>query len=114
MKGLFVLMLGLAVAAAPVFAEETGDQQGKGPRGGDRMARMQEHLGLSDEQVQQMRQIRENGGGREEMHAVLTGEQLATLEEHRSRMKGRGDKRGGRGKDGAREQGERGDKPDDG
>ena len=71
----------------------TDEQQGKmremrasnkGERG-QRMTRMQENLGLSDEQMQQMQQIREQGGGREEMHAVLTDEQRATVEARRGK-----------------------------
>ena len=47
---------------------------------------MQEHLGLSDEQLQQMQEIRAQGGTREEMHAVLTEEQQAKIKErHKNR-----------------------------
>jgi Spy/CpxP family protein refolding chaperone len=49
----------------------------------ERMDRMKEHLELTDEQVEQMREIREQGGSREEAHAVLTDEQQAKLEEAR-------------------------------
>ena len=54
-----------------------------------RVARMKEHLNLSDEQVQQMQEIREQGGTREDMHAVLTDEQRTQLEQARARHKGK-------------------------
>ncbi len=50
---------------------------------------MRQHLNLSDEQVSQMREIRQNGGSREEVHAVLTDEQRTQLEEHRANKKAR-------------------------
>ena len=88
MNHLFILTLTLALAAGSVFA---GDKRGEGMHGGRhggdpeaRMARMQERLGLSDAQVKQMREIREDGGGREEMREVLTDEQRAQIEERRA------------------------------
>jgi hypothetical protein len=54
-----------------------------------RISRMQEHLGLSDGQVTQMQEIREQGGSREDMQAVLTEEQQAKLAEKRSAHKGK-------------------------
>lgn len=58
--------------------------QGKGKQGGgDRLARMQKNLGLSDDQVSQMREIGKRGGSREEMHAVMTVEQRGILRERR-------------------------------
>ncbi len=93
MKRALILTLSLAVASAAAFA---GDHEGK--RGsGDRMARMQESLGLSDDQMEQMREIRKNGGSREEMHAVLTDEQRALMEERRGQWQGRRGKRGDHG-----------------
>ncbi len=92
MKKVLILILGLAVVSA-TFA---GHNEGK--RGGDRMARMQEHLGLSEEQVAQIREIRENGGNREEIRAVFTDEQRELLKERRAQMETRGGKgRGGKG-----------------
>ena len=85
-------MYKLSQAAALVFTllftvaaqgGEANKGQG-GERGGDRLARMQQHLGLSDDQVSQIRDIRANGGGREEVSQVLTEEQRTQLEEHRS------------------------------
>lgn len=51
---------------------------------------MQENLGLSQEQMEQIRSIRESGGGREEIRAVMTDEQQAKLDEHRANRQGRG------------------------
>ena len=62
-------------------------------------ARMQSELGLTDEQMQQMKEIRESGGSREDAAAVLTEEQRekmrelreqhpdrSRMQEHRARM----------------------------
>ncbi len=93
MKMVLILILALAVVSATTFA---GDNEGK--RGGDRMARMQEHLDLSDDQMKQIREIRENGGSREEMRAVFTDEQRALMQERRAQMEANGGKgRGGKG-----------------
>lgn len=80
-------------------AEQMRKSHGK--RGGDKLARMQQHLGLSDEQVAEMRTIRDNGGSREEMNAVLTDEQRAQLDQMRQRHGGKGKGiHGSRGSDG--------------
>jgi len=70
-----------------------GDHQGQGEGrrgGGDRMARMQERLGLSDDQVSQMQEVRERGGSREDMRAVLTDDQRAQMDAHRAQRKRQG------------------------
>ena len=54
-----------------------------------RMQRMREHLDLSDEQVREMQQIREQGGSREDMQAVLTDKQRTQLEQARAAHKGK-------------------------
>lgn len=80
-------------------AERGGQRGGPGGRG-PKMERMKAQLGLSDEQVAQMREIRDNGGNREDMRAVLTEEQRALLEQHRTeynRQRGQGDGKGRRG-----------------
>ena len=59
------------------------DQSG----GSDRLARMQKNLGLSDEQVTQLREIRQRDGSREEIRAVFTDEQWALLQERRRQAK---------------------------
>ena len=88
-------LLPLILIAASSLAL-AGGGRGGGERG-DRMARMQEHLGLSDAQVEQMREIRENGGSREDMRAVLTDEQRTLIEEHRAQRRERHGGKGGRG-----------------
>jgi len=47
---------------------------------GERARRMQAHLGLSDEQAEEIKSIREAGGSREEVRAVLTEEQQAKFD----------------------------------
>ncbi len=90
MKSLMVSVLVLVLSAATAYAKPdgAGDHQGRSGSG-DRMARMQENLGLSDEQMTQMREIRENGGSREDMRAVLTDEQRAIMQERRSQYEGK-------------------------
>jgi len=96
MKNLFYLALLVTFLAAAARAEPPPDEdrqgqaqgqrhgQGHGQQGsGDRLARMQRNLGLTDDQVKQMREIRERGGSREEMRAVLTEEQLLIMQERR-------------------------------
>jgi Spy/CpxP family protein refolding chaperone len=67
--------------------------QGREPRGKN-LDRMQEHLDLSDQQVEEMRSIIEAGGTREEVHEVLTDEQREKLKEakaHRPYKGGKGE-----------------------
>ena len=62
-----------------------------------RLQRMQQHLNLSDSQVEEIRSIREQGGGRDEVRAILTDEQIELVREsHRQRN---GEHRGGPPKD---------------
>ena len=80
----------LAITLAILLAS-TAALAGEGKYGGDRAehrARMQQELGLSDEQMEEMRQIREQGGSREDMHAVLTDEQQDKMREIRASHKG--------------------------
>jgi len=74
----------MALFAATVYAQpdQNADPQHR-TGGGDRLARMQKNLGLTDDQVKQMREIRERGGSREEMRAVLTEEQRVIMQERR-------------------------------
>ena len=50
---------------------------------GKNLERMQERLGLSDAQVEEMREIRANGGSREDVRAVLTDEQRSQAQQWR-------------------------------
>ena len=93
-KTVFLLVLSLGVLASNTWAERGGEGKGK-HKGGDHFARMQEHLGLSDDQVSQMREIRANGGSREEVRGVLTDSQAEQLRQHREARRAEG---GGRGK----------------
>jgi Spy/CpxP family protein refolding chaperone len=105
MKHLIVYALLLLVSSETVHAqsdsEGDGNRQtetqthaqkqnpGQGQPGGrDRIAQMQKNLDLSDEQVRQMRKIREDGGDRRQMRAVLTDEQRALMRERRRQSQG--------------------------
>ena len=62
----------------------------KEARGGsraDRIEVMKERLDLSDEQVAQMQEIREEGGNREDMFEVLTPEQQEKLKHAKGKRK---------------------------
>ena len=54
-----IITLGLLMASTTALAGRDGGEH-RGP-GGDKMARMQQELGLSEEQIEQMREIREQG-----------------------------------------------------
>ena len=69
--------------AAGLRKEHKGDREA-------RKSRMQEHLGLSDEQMTKMEEIRKKGGSREEMRAVLTPQQQAKFDAMRDRHKAEG------------------------
>ena len=70
--------------------------EGRGMRGrSPRMAHLQQALGLSDEQAAEIREIRANGGSREDVRAVLTDEQRVIMDEHRANRQGRRDGKGG-------------------
>lgn len=79
---IFIVTLALALALAATTAMSEGKG---GPHGGGKkhMARMQQELGLTEEQIAEMRQIRQSGGSREEVQAVLTEEQRARAKEMR-------------------------------
>ncbi len=59
-----------------------GEGQGR-PTKEERLNRMQQHLDLSEDQVSQIREIHRNGGGREELGAVLTESQRTQIRNHR-------------------------------
>jgi len=82
-KSILVTISALSLTAVVAHA-------GKGPPATEeeraaRMERMQQHLELSDEQVAEMRRIREEGGGRDEVRAVLTDEQRDKFDQMRER-----------------------------
>ena len=81
-----IMALGLILASSVILAQPQG-----GPNGGDKAppaARMENELGLTDKQVKQMRAIRDAGGTRAAMQAVLTPEQEAKAAELRKERKG--------------------------
>jgi Spy/CpxP family protein refolding chaperone len=109
MKRLIVYLLLMLMSSVTVHAQSgsEGDEDREDPSqgqnqsrgqgqhgGGDRIAQMQKNLHLSDEQVKQMRKIREDGGDRKQIRAVLTDEQRALMRERRRQsqgQKGKGD-----------------------
>jgi hypothetical protein len=91
MNKILVLILVLAMAPAAALA----DDEKKNSAMSDRMERMQKNLGLSDQQVTQIRQIRDNGGSKEEILAVLSDEQRELMKKRRAEMKGKGRKGSG-------------------
>ena len=63
----------------------------------ERMARMKAHLELSDEQVAEMKQIRADGGNREDIRAVLSDEQAEKWDAARQKHRQKGGKKHGKG-----------------
>ena len=97
MKTLISVTLGLLLATGAAWAKHPPEgEQGQGKRG-QHMERMQQHLGLSDDQVSQMKEIRANGGSREEMReemrGVLSDDQQSQMREYRKNHKGKGGQR---------------------
>lgn len=90
MNKCWITTLCVLLMTSPVMADKgkKGGRQG-GPDGGQRLAKMQQVLGLSDEQVTQMREIRENGGSRKDMRAILTDDQKAIMDERRAEHRAR-------------------------
>jgi len=87
-----IMTIALALASGITLAQAQDAQQG-GPNADGKkpgMARMQQELGLTDEQLKQMREIRQNGGTREEAQAVLTPEQQAKAAELKKTHQGKG------------------------
>lgn len=81
-----IMALGLILASSVILAQPQG-----GPNVVDKAppaAPMENELGLTDEQVKQMRAIRDAGGTRAAMQAVLTPEQEAKAAELRKERKG--------------------------
>ena len=74
---LAITCLALALATGSAWAGHHGKTDG------DRLERMRQHLNLSDAQVEEMQRIRDEGGSREAMRAVLTEEQRVRMQEAR-------------------------------
>jgi Spy/CpxP family protein refolding chaperone len=92
MKNLLALALVMTLAAATALA---GPPEGRGDPE-QRLAKMQQQLSLSDEQVQQIRENHANGGGREGMREILTENQREQFQQMRREHKGKGNGKGGR------------------
>ena len=94
MKAL-IIAVGLALVSGMALAQPAGAPPG-GPKGDGKrppIARMQDDLGLTDEQVKKMREIRDQGGSRAEMQAVLTPEQRVKMAAHREEHAGEREER---------------------
>ena len=90
-----VLVLVLAAGSVTALAGQHGNRQ-EHPMDAERRAKVQERLGLTEEQMRQMREIRQNGGSREDMRAVLTDEQRRMIDEHRRNRAARNGQRDNR------------------
>ncbi|MDX1735094.1 MAG: Spy/CpxP family protein refolding chaperone [Halioglobus sp.] len=83
-----------AVLTQEQRAQAQGMREQKRKRRGRNLESMQQELDLSEEQAEQMREIFEAGGSRQEVRAVLTEEQQAKFDELRAKRR---QEHGGRG-----------------
>lgn len=84
----FILVLSLTIVASSALAQSEAE-----PPSAGRVAKLQQmkkSLGLTDQQVSEMRAIRHAGGSRDDMRAVLNPEQQATAVKLRQAHKGKG------------------------
>jgi hypothetical protein len=93
MKYTITLLL-LAVMSAPFSAVAEGE---KPPVSDEQLNNMQKRLELTDEQVTEMRKIRDEGGSKKDLRAVLTPEQRAKAKQKskgksKEKPKGKGSK----------------------
>lgn len=77
MKKAILLLIITILSSSNLIAKE-GE---KPPISDKRLAKMQQQVELSDEQIAEMRRIRDEGGSKQEMRSVLTKEQRQTLKE---------------------------------
>ena len=96
MKTLMTVTLSLLLAAGAAWAERPDGGQHSQDKRAERMAHMQKQLGLSDDQVSQMKEVRSNGGSREDMRAILSDDQQAQMHELRKQRQARHEGKGGR------------------
>ena len=94
MKKLMMICTCLASFMAGAALAGHGGQLSEEERA-ERMARMKAHLELSDEQVAEMKQIRADGGGRDDIRAVLSEEQAEKWDDARQRHRQKGGKKHG-------------------
>jgi Spy/CpxP family protein refolding chaperone len=88
MKKLIVSIILLSLLAATTLSAQSGSSpQNPEAAKGQRMAKLKKELNLTDQQVAEMKQIRENGGSKEEVRAVLTPEQQTKMDKLREQAK---------------------------
>ncbi|MFT4825993.1 MAG: Spy/CpxP family protein refolding chaperone [Halioglobus sp.] len=78
--------LGLLITAGTALAERPEARHGSGIV--EHRLHVQQELGLSEEQMAQIKTIRESGGSREEINALLTSEQKAKMASIKESHKG--------------------------
>ena len=86
MQTVTIFTLTAVLLTTPLALAESGKQHNHQ----ERAARMQQQFGISDEQMAEMRSIRQNGGTREEAHAVLSDEQQQQMREWRQNNPNKG------------------------
>ncbi|MEP5569746.1 MAG: hypothetical protein ABJN62_18020 [Halioglobus sp.] len=96
MKKFMIVCTCIAGLTAGVAFAGHGGQMSEEDRA-ERMAKMKAHLELSDEQVAEMKQIRADGGNREDIRAVLSDEQAEKWDEARQKHRQKGGKKHGKG-----------------
>jgi hypothetical protein len=77
------IVAALVVASSLALAESGRDGSGKHKNHQRHAAHLQEKFGVNDDQLSQMREIRENGGSREDARAVLTDSQQDQMDQWR-------------------------------
>ena len=85
------ITLGLLIAASTASAARPGARADSAIA--EHRLHVKRELGLSEEQVAQIKAIRENGGSREDMNAILTAEQQLKMASIKESHKGLRDKR---------------------
>ena len=80
--GMTILLLAVISAPLAVLAEDK-----KKPITDEKMEKMQQRLELTDEQLAEMRKIRDDGGSNKEIRAVLNDEQKAQAQEMKKKRK---------------------------
>lgn len=77
MKSPIILLLAMTLSVSAFAVEEEKPET----ISDQRLLNMQQQLQLSDEQLVEMRQIREEGGSKKDIRSVLTEEQQQQLQE---------------------------------
>lgn len=93
--GIVVSMIAGGLLLSQVSIAESGD---KDERRQQHRQHMQEQFGVTDDQFSQMREIRSNGGSREDMKAVLSDDQRSQMREWREQNPREGGRHGKQGK----------------